>query len=428
MKTIATINVLLSRSLYKNASYLILGSLSTSVIGFIFVISATKLYSAEAVGLSTAAISSISLISLISELGLGITIIRFLPNFGKDSNNFLNFCLTINCIASILITAVFLVGLKIWSPDLLEIRQNIIFLLVFVIFAIASSLQPLILNVFLARRKAKYIMIINIIAGILKIVLIIIVSVVLNSAFGIFVGSGIAMIVAVFLLIFLYVPKVQNAYHPTINLRSDKAKELFSYSISNYIGRFLLQALPLIMPLIVLNNLGAEASANYYVAWTIGAVLVVIPTSIFNSLFAESSNDNSVSSSNVIRSVKFMLLLSVPVVVIVVILADKFLLLFGQSYSNEATNVLKVFALSTIPWGINYLYISIARSGRQLRELIFVAGLAMVLSLVMSYVLMSKLDLLGVGLGYLIGQSICAIIVIFFLKSMLSRWGKTQKP
>jgi O-antigen/teichoic acid export membrane protein len=415
------IKSILAQSLFKNASYLIFGSAISSFFGFIFIIVATRLYSAESVGLSSAAISAIGLIALISEFGLGISLIHFLPNAGQNGNKLLNFCLTINFSISIIVAIVYISGLTIWSPDLVTIRQSLPLISVFLLFAISSALYPTLSNVFLATRNSKYIVITSIILGLFKIGTIIAISFIFNNIFGILFGTGIATIVIVVIILTYYIPKVQKGFTIKPTLKYYDTKELFKYSIGNFIGRFLLQMTPLILPLIVLNVLGAESNASFYVAWSIYAVLLIIPSSTFNSLFAESSNEKCVSYKNVISSIKFMLGLAIPAIIIVVIFAKYFLLLFGKSYSTEATSILRILVISIIPWGINYLYVSIARSSGQVRGLLIISGLSAVLSLILSYAFILKFDLLGIGIGYLAGQSICALIVGYLLNRTLVR-------
>jgi O-antigen/teichoic acid export membrane protein len=102
-------------------------------------------------------------------------------------------------------------------------------------------------------------------------------------------------------------------------------------------------------------------------------------------------------------------------VILIIIIADWLLLIFGQTYSDNGTTLLRLVILSIIPWGINYLYISIARVRKRVVGVIKVAGASSIISLGMGYFLMLKMGLVGVGIGYLAGQSIVAIGVMVSL-------------
>jgi O-antigen/teichoic acid export membrane protein len=115
-------------SLYRNAVYLMLNSGVFALTGFVFWIAAAKLYPAEAVGLSSAAISAIGLLAVLSTLGLDYGLIRFLPGSGEKANDMINSCFTIGGVVSIVVSGIFLAGLGIWSPALLPIRESCIYI------------------------------------------------------------------------------------------------------------------------------------------------------------------------------------------------------------------------------------------------------------------------------------------------------------
>lgn len=405
----------LSTPLFKNAYFLMAGSALTSMIGFAFLIVATRFYSIEAIGLTTATLSALGLIAIFSELGLGIGLIRFLPNSGKNGNDMLNACLTLSGLTSIVLALIFLSGLGIWSPALLLIRQDNMFSIAFVISAIITALNPLVLNIFLARRDTKFILISNVIASVLKLVFAILFAIFLNSAFGLFVSAGLAAAVALVISVILLLPKVQSGYRPQAIVKKEAFNEIWRYSIGNYISRCLLQITPLILPLIVVNVLNTEMNAYFFVAWSIASMLMIIPSSISNSLFAEASNDETSLKANTVKSLKLMLLLLLPPTLFISIIADKLLLLFGQAYSDNSSLLLFIVLLSIFPYSINYLYISIARVTKNTSSIIKVTIMLTSLSLGLSYLLMLDMGLIGVGIGYLGGQSIVAIGVAIFL-------------
>ncbi|MEM1579013.1 MAG: hypothetical protein QXR77_04970 [Archaeoglobaceae archaeon] len=70
--------------LFKNSIFIILSSAESAFFGFFFWFLAAKLYSAEAIGLATAMISSLGLLNSISRLGFDQSIIRFLPEMDRN--------------------------------------------------------------------------------------------------------------------------------------------------------------------------------------------------------------------------------------------------------------------------------------------------------------------------------------------------------
>lgn len=122
----------------------------------------------------------------------------------------------------------------------------------------------------------------------------------------------------------------------------------------------------------VVNLLGPEQSAYFYIAWTISTLLVAISVAISTSLFAEGSHFEDKLRENVIKSVKFTFLLLVPAVILLVLVGKWLLLAFGQSYSANGLKLLRILIISSLPLGINYIYTSILRVTRRIKQLVVI--------------------------------------------------------
>lgn len=404
-----------SNPLFKNAYLMMIGTIANSVLGFLFWMTATRYYAVEVVGLTSAIISSIGLLAIFSDLGLSIGLIRFLPNAGKNGNNMLNTFLTLIAFASAIIALVFLAGLDFWSPALLLLRQDKAFLITFVFFTMVTTLQSLVLNAFMAKRQAKFLVISTLISNLFKLALVILFAIFLNNAFGLFISTGLAGSIALVISIFCFLPKVQNGYLPSPMIKKEVLRDSWHYSISNYVARCLLQMTPLVLPIMVVNILSAKMNAYFVIAWAIASMLLVIPSSISTSLFAEGSNDEKSLKTNSKKALKLMILLLLPLSFLILIMADKLLQLFGQAYSDNGVLLLCILVLSATPYGINYFYISIARVNKNISSVIIITMATTFLSLGLSYFLMMKISLVGIGIGYLAGQSIVSIAVVILL-------------
>ncbi|MFC1947587.1 lipopolysaccharide biosynthesis protein [Chloroflexota bacterium] len=400
---------------YQNTYYLMSGNIINSALGFIFWIIAAKLYSAEVVGLGSAITSALRLLALFAELGLGISLVRYLPSAGKNGNGMINTCFTLSGLTAVIISLVFLSGLSLWSPALLPVRQDPLYFIAFIFFTFSMVLQPLALTALLARLQTRMIFIINVIAGILGIVLVGILSIFTDDALGLFSAVGLAITFTLILCVFWFLPRMQNGYIPLPRINLKILIDMGSYSAGNFVSKSLLLMTNFILPLIVVNTLGNEMNAYFYIPWSVGVVLQFVPAAISNSLFAEASNEETTLRANTTKSLKLVLLLLLPAALIIVVIANLILLLFGQEYSENGTLLLRILALSIIPWGINYIYIGIARVKKNIKGLIIIPAIASSLSLGLGYVLMVQIGLVGVGLGYLAGQGAVALPVLLNL-------------
>jgi O-antigen/teichoic acid export membrane protein len=237
-------------------------------------------------------------------------------------------------------------------------------------------------------------------------------SVFTDESLGLFSAMGLAISFSFVCCVFWFIPRVQKGYFPVPRVNLKIIKEMGSYAAANFAGKGFLLMTNFILPLIVVNTLGNEINAYFYIPWSIGIVLQFIPAAISNSLFAEASNDAFSLRANTAKSMKVVFLLLFPTVLTVVAIAGLILLLFGREYSENGTSLLRILALSIIPWGINYIYVGIARVKKNFKGLIGIPVIASSLSLGLSYVLMVRIGLIGAGLGYLIGQGAVALPVL----------------
>ncbi len=403
--------------LYTNAFYLMLNSVVVSLLGFVFWIIVARFYTAADVGLAAASIAAVGLLASLSNLGLGLGIIRFLPEAKEKATSMINSAFTIAGLASLVVALIFLAGLSFWSPALIFIRQHPIFLASFVLFTIAFTLSGLLSQVFIAKRRARFIFSQGVITGTLKIPIPIIL-VTFFGAFGIFASAGIAVSVAMLVAMLWFLPRVQKGYIPLPAMHKQVINEIAHYSLGNYLANLLWIAPGLLFPLMVVNILGAEMNAYFYVAWAIAAVLFMVPASISLSLFAEGSYERSLLRVNTLKSLRLCLLILLPAILLTFAIGNKLLLLFGHPYSQSATTLLRLLALSTLPLTINYIFLSIKRVQNDIRGIIRLSVAITGIALGSSYILMGKMGILGVGVGWTIGQTIVAIVVgsIFAIK------------
>lgn len=404
---------LLSIPLYSNACYLIADTAAVSLLGFAFWVLVAKLYTPTEVGLASATIAAVILLARLSSLGFGYGLIRFLPGAGGRSNTLINSCFTIAGLTSLVVALVFVTGLGFWSPALVYIRQPI-FSTCFVFVTVMYTLFLLIDQTFIARRCAKYVLFKNATAGLLKLA-VAVALVVLLSSFGIFASWGLAIFVVTAIALFQFLPRAQRGYVPIPTVCKKTVNNMIHFSLGNHIAELLWFAPLVLFPLMVINILGAETNAYFYIAWIIAQTLFTIPMAISYSLFAEGSHEEGLLWSNTIKSVKLCLLILIPAIVVLLVLGDELLLLFGRSYSESGAILLRILVLSTIPVTINFICLSVMRVKKNTKGVMLVSASIACLALSSGYILMTRIGLPGVGVGWLAAQTVVAITVVLLL-------------
>jgi O-antigen/teichoic acid export membrane protein len=394
--------------LRRNSVFLMANSAVTAAVGFFFWMVVARFYSEAEVGLASAALSAASILAVLSRLGLGIALIRFLPKSEKPVE-MINTFLTMSGVVAAALAAIFVAGLDLWSPKLGFINDNPIFFLFFISFVVFLALSILTDNLFIARRRAEFTMFKSVISSVFKLCLAAPLALFFHT-FGIVSSWGIAVIVAFVISFLLFVPRVEKGYKPVPKLDVDIMKNTWGYSAGNYLAVVFQASVGFVLPLLVVNLLGPRTNAYFYIAWTIAGLLWAIPGAVSTSLFAEGSYFEEGLGLNVRRSLAFIFLLLGPAIIII-FLAGKWLLHFGFGavYAERGLTLLWMLSLSSIPQGINSVYATILQVERRISELVIIYGFISLAVLLGSYFILPGTRIVGIGYVFLATQGLVSL-------------------
>jgi len=189
-------------------------------------------------------------------------------------------------------------------------------------------------------------------------------------------------------------------------------KDMWRYSSGNYLANLFSTCLPFILPLMVVNLLGAQQNAYFYVGWMIANLLFAIPFAVSQSLFAEGSHFEDKLKENVTKSLKFTYLLLVPAVIVLILVGKWVLLAFGQSYSANALHLLWVLNVSSLPLALTHIYSGILRVTGRIKELMAIWGFVALVVVLVSYLIMPVTGIIGIGYAWLGAQTIVAVYIL----------------
>jgi len=385
-------------------------------LGFFFWIINARLFSTEQVGIGTALISVMSLISSLSMLGLGNGLIRYLAGYEKK-NIMINTSSTIVLITAIIFSVIYLIFIKIFSPKLLFVRENILFAILFILFTVFTSLNVILEDVFIANRSTVVVLIKNTISSIVKLILPVLL--VAMGAYGIFMSVGITMAIAflislVFLIIrFNYIPK------PIINI--NVVKKMTKLSLGSYIGGLIISLPASVLPILIINLIGAKSSAYFYMAMMIAGLLYVVPTATSQSLFAEGSFSETELKIHLKKAIKIISIIIIPAIIIISLFGNYILLAFGKEYSAEGFTLLRFFSISGIFISINSIGATILNIKHKIVIMILVSFINVIVILSMSVILLKYnlfgvTGVVGVGIAWIVGHGITALVYLFLIK------------
>ncbi len=409
--------------LYRNGYALVASSLITSGLGVGYWIVAARLYPATAVGVSSALISSMFLLTNIGHLNLVSVLNRFLPRAGRDSETFVVRAYLLALGATALASLVFVAGLNLWAPGLGILRDQpavavwfVISTMVWVVFTLQDS-------VLAGIRQAVWVPLENLIFAVAKIGLLI-ALVAAAPTLGVFWSWSLPSVM-------LVIPVTLLLFRRWIPLHVHRTKEheqrmgtwrLAQYASADYIAYLALSGTIGIMPLIVLGQLGAAQNAYYWVSWSIAYTLYLVSHSMGMALLTEGALDPAELRTHWRRTVIESARLVVPGAIVMALAAPLILGVMGGSYSDEAVTLLRLLALSAIPFIFVEAYADAQRVARRMRVVVLTFVSLSVLVFAIALPLMHLWGIVGIGVAWLAAQSVVAVAVSIPQLSRL-RWG-----
>lgn len=391
--------------LLKNSLYLMLTSISNAGFGFIFWMLAAKFYSKEDVGIATALFSSLSLLMLLSRFGLDYSIISFFPK--NEKNPIFSTSALITTLFSIFFGIIYVTGIDLFSPKL-NLLKSVLNSSVFLTTLAASSLISITGISFVALRKSKYYFFQSVFVGSRVIFLIPLIA---FGPIGIMSSINFSLILALFISL-IYLKKLNIKL--TFEIDKYFLSNSLNFSVGNYISGLSTAAPSFILPIMVLNVLGPEQAANYYIVYSIAAFLFMIPNTVSVSLFVEGSNGEDLKKA-IHKSMSTILSLLLPCAVILFFCGGWILTFINKDYSSNGLELLRIMIFSSFFVVFNFVYFSVQRIQKDTRGLVIISGMNLILLIIFGYFLMLRFGLIGIGYAWLISYGISSLVITWII-------------
>jgi len=226
------------------------------------------------------------------------------------------------------------------------------------------------------------------------------------GALGIYVSFGLAPVLTFIAGIFLTTRIFPYKLIPVV--KREIINDIFHFSLGNYLAR-IFEGLPnFVLPIMVVNLLGAERNAYFYIAWQISMLLLTVPQFTSMSLLAEGSYNRGELGRNMKKAAKFIFLLLGAAIIGIFLIGKYILRIFGEDYARNSFELLLILVLGSIPFAFNALYASVKRIQKEIKPVILVYGGIAIITLVASYLLMQSIGLVGIGIAWVIGNGVVA--------------------
>jgi len=387
-------------------------SVASAAFGFLFWTAAARLYRPQEVGFAAAVISAVGLLAMLAALGLDYALVRFLPQSAAPQE-VISSALTIASVGALALAVVFIGGLGLWSPALLQVRASPALAGGVAAAVVLTAASGLLASTYLSRRRAGFVLAQAAVFGAGKVA-----AAVLFAALGLhavgLVGAwvaGLGALAAAGLGFFL--PRAlggEYRFRPVVVRKV--INDMAHFAFANYVSAVLWSAPALLLPVLITNLSGPETNAYYYIASSVGGLLVMIPTAFAMSLFAHGSHDATDLVRRAVEAGKVSLGLLAPALVAVFLWGGKVLWIFGRAYSVEGTRLLWVLAVSTLPLTVNFLYFSVRRVQQRMAGVVASTLWILLVTLGLSGLLLPRLGLMGAGVAWFAAQASVAAVIL----------------
>ncbi len=350
----------LHSTLLRNAAALATGAWASSVFGFVYWWVAARYLSLETVGLTAAAISIMSLIALIAELGLGPLLIAESLSEGKEQIGLISAALITAPIAALLLGTVLIYAAKAISADVGGIT-NFGYLL-FLLGCSVTCFSTVLACACTGLLRSSLVMGEKFAFSLIKLTFLVLVVTQYGSAatetmvFATWVAGQTASALA----FALYLGTTRSSL---IYPRFSALRKHITTSLSHHVLNLVIQAPAVIMPFLVAVILSPAVTAAFNVSWMIFRVSTLLPTALSTMIFAVARSDPGYCASRV----RLTLLLSAGCTIGVFLLLFPFsnvvLALFKPEYAVIASGTLKLLCISYFAVALNSVYLALNRIG-----------------------------------------------------------------
>ena len=399
--------------LLRNGYALMLSSGATAVLGMGFWVLAARRFSVEEVGVGSALVASLAMLSTVAQLNLSNVLARFLPTAGRHTGRMIAAGCVATGTAAVVVGVVFLAGAQWWASSLplntADQRLDVWFVAALALWCL-FVLQDGALS---GLRRSDWVLAKNTAHGVFKLAALLVPAVALSSS-GVFLAWTIPVVPILLVVGFVMLRRLVPAHVS----RTAPAEEpvatgqIVRFASFDYVVALVGTGLTSALPLIVLETSGAATAAYFTLAWSISYALYLVSRSMATSLLVEGAGDTSRLGEYSYRAVVHTTWILAPLVMATVLLAPLLMRLFGAEYAAEGSTVLRLLALSALPSAVIVVYSAVERVRKQMLRLVLVTVAINGTAIALIWVLLQSHGLAGLGLAWLATQTVAAGILL----------------
>jgi acyl-coenzyme A synthetase/AMP-(fatty) acid ligase/thioesterase domain-containing protein/O-antigen/teichoic acid export membrane protein/acyl carrier protein len=395
-------------------------SAATGALGFVFWTVAARGYDTAEVGRASAIITSATLIAILANFSLGSLYERFLPLAGIETPKLVRSGSTFVACAALLFGAVFVIA----GPRT-QLFPSVPEAILFPAFVAVLAVYALQDQILIGLGRARTIATKNI--GLSTAKLVVIAAMIPVATGAAIVWSWVLPAAVITVIVSVVVIRRETGIRagtPDLPGR----RELWDFFASSYAINAINVIVPLLVPLIVVAQLGTEMNAYFSMCWlvvnTLGALIVATAAPFIATASTPGADVRSCTK-------RFVLLCGGSAVagcLLLLIAAPLILGVLGPQYADRGTTLIRIMACVLPAVALTTIYTALARLQRRLRLAVatqVVLGVVVVTGVILTTPLWG-ID--AIGYTYLVAELVCTVIILGPTVVLLRKTTATPTP
>ena len=349
------------RDVLHTAATLVGSTAVTSVLGLVFWAVAARLFTREAVGYGSAAVSAITLAGTIGMLGLGTVLIGELPRRHGSRGGLVMAAL----VAAAAVSAVLGLGFAVLSPllagELGRLTGSVPAVALFVAGAALTGAALVFDQATIGLLRGGLQLWRNVAFSVLKLLALVLAPLLVNHHYGLAItaawvaGTALSLVVTTWLV---------RRTGRSLWRRPDWAvlRGLGGRTLEHSWLNLAFQLPRLLVPVLVTVLVSASANGAFYVVWMLAGVFYLVPTHLATALFAATSADPPAMRDKVRLTLRVSGVVGLAGAVVLGVGAPAVLAVFGPEYAAEGTLPLRLLVLAYVPMVVKVHYVGVCRA------------------------------------------------------------------
>lgn len=398
--------------LLRNAYALIVNAGIGAALGVGYWVIAARLFPAADVGEGQALINAMRMLAALTSFGFVGALTRFVPETGRATGRFVGAVYLLGGALGLAATAVFIVvtkdepGFRIlwgWLPAGA-------FALVVTVWSV-YTLQEVVLS---ALRRSTWVPVVNTAVGFVKVAAVAACAFLVAArgdvvSWQVFLAWIVPCALAVLPVNYLLFARVIPRHiAETAHRAPPSLKRIARFAGGDYFGSVFTLAAIYLVPVVVATQVDHRTYAYYGIAVTVGGLLEIFAFTMATSLTVEGSFDPAALGRHTRRALHRSLTVLIPMIALVVLAAPLVLSVFGAEFADNGTTLLRLIALATLARAFVELYLGALRAMGRGRALLCIQAARCALALGLTWLLLPRFGIEGVGIALVITQSVTA--------------------